>query len=55
MTVKAHFVVFEMVDKAKLSQSLLLIALYFNYIKRRRFSNSKHFCFYSTEKHFISQ
>ena len=26
-----------------------------NSVKRRRFSNSKHFCFYSTEKHFISQ
>ena len=35
MTVKAHFVVFEMADKAKLSQSLLLTALYFIYIKRR--------------------
>lgn len=48
MTVKAHFVVFEMADKAKLSQSLLVTAVYSN-------SNSKYFCFYSAKKHFISQ
>ena len=36
MAVKAHFVVFEMADKAKLSRSLLLTALYCISIKSLR-------------------